>query len=34
MLDGGTEGTGEHVISMSLVYIDKEESSFDYGLIR
>jgi len=31
MLDGGTEGTGEHVISMSLVYIDKEESSSSFG---
>jgi hypothetical protein len=30
MLDGGTEGTGEHVISMSLIYIDKEESSSEF----
>lgn len=31
MLDGGTEGTGEHVILMSLVYIDKEPSSSSFG---
>ena len=33
MLDGVTEGTGEHVIAMSLVYIEKEiSSSFGGGL--
>ncbi len=31
MLDGKTEGVGEHTIMMSLVYIDKEESSSSFG---
>ncbi len=33
MLDGGTEGTGEHVINMVLIFIEREESSFE-GPIR
>lgn len=34
MLDGKNEGQGQHPITMTLIYIDKEESSSSFGGIR